>query len=425
MPERLVPPPFLDDEPPPWLARGLATSALTIAAVAFLAGIVVTVPETVSGRFMLVPTHGADPVRAPKEGIVDRVAATDAMPVRRGDTLFVVASEPALDRGADRQGLEATVASGPISRRDLAAQWEAVRSADASERVRLDERVVTLERSIAAKREQLGIARDLVDRARRGTATGVTSEFDLASYRLGVSRIEDELATAEGALADTRAARTRLDFDAAAREVDHRERIRRLDIAIEQARARLAALRATGGAGGTGLVVPSPCGGTLLRLRVRAAGTFVAQGELLADVACASDSLIVVVDVPASGVGRVRPGQAVRLLYDAFPYQRYGVRYAEVTWVGAATAAATLGDSTGFRARARADDHAIHVDGADRPLVPGMGGVARIVVQRHRLISYAFAPLMQLREAMSDRKRPRTSPRRKRGPGRFSSTSTA
>jgi hypothetical protein len=86
------------------------------------------------------------------------------------------------------------------------------------------------------------------------------------------------------------------------------------------------------------------------------------------------------------------------------------VRYATVTWVGAARGAAAVGDSAGFRARAIPEDTAIRVDGADRPLVPGMGGTARVVVERRRLITYAFAPLVQLREAVSDR--PRTRPAR-------------
>jgi len=398
------PPPFLDDEPPPWLARGLATSALVIASVALVAAIVIRVPETVSGPFMLVPARGADPVRAPHEGVVVRVTSTEATPVRRGDTLFVLASEPAADRVAEREGLEATVAQAAASRRDLLTQLESVRNADAGERDRLEARLGTLTRSIAAKNEQLRIARDLASRAREGVARRVTTEAELDNLELNVSRLEDEIAIAEGALADARAARERLGFDAALREADGRERVRRLDLELRQAAVRLEALRATGSAA-EGLVALSPCAGTLVRLRVRAAGAFVDQGDALADIACTADSLVVEMDVPASGIGRVRAGQDVRLLYDAFPYQRYGVRYATVTWVGAAGGTAAVGDSTGFRARAIPEDTTIRVDGADRPLVPGMGGTARVVVERRRLITYAFAPLIQLRDAVSDRPR--------------------
>lgn len=399
----LTSPPFLDDTPPPVLARALATSLLVVAAAATLAGVLIRVPETVTGRFVLVPAQGADPVRAPKEGVVTRVLAAVARPVHRGDTLFVVASEPALDRGADRAGLEATAATAPVTRADVLDQLEAARLADSVERERLETRVATLERSIVAKREQQGILRDLTERARQGTRSGVTSEEYLARLRLDASQLDDALQAAEGELSDVRAQLGRRAFESRAREAAARERLRRLDLDLRLTRARLGALAVTGAPTAAGLLVASPCDGTVLRLHVRAAGAYVGAGDLLADLACSSDSLLVEVDVPAAGIGQVAAGQDVRLLYDAFPYQRYGVRFGEVAWVGATVEVSAFGDSTGFRARVRPDDLRIRVAGEERALVPGMGGTARIIVARRRLIAYAFAPLAQLREAMADR----------------------
>ncbi|MFI5311379.1 MAG: HlyD family efflux transporter periplasmic adaptor subunit [Gemmatimonadales bacterium] len=186
-----------------------------------------------------------------------------------------------------------------------------------------------------------------------------------------------------------------------------RDRARRLDLELRQASARLSALRAGVTAPSGALVVQSPCDGMLIRLHVRATGAVVQQGDVLADLACTSDSLIAEVQVPASGIGRVQTGQTVRLLYDAFPYQRYGVRFGELTWVGASSPDAPFGTPVttppGFLARVRPDDSHVRVDGVARPLVPGMGGSARIVVARRRLVSYAFEPLAQLREAAKDR----------------------
>lgn len=401
------PPPFLSDEPPPWVARGLATSAMVVVAVAAIASVVIKVPETVTGRFVLVPERGADPVRAPREGTVTRVFVAEATTVRQRDTLFTVSSDPALDRGADRQALEATLAGAPAARADMATQVTSVRSADQAERRRLEGRILTLERSVAAKRQQLDIARDLEQRAQRGMASGVATAAELANLRLSASRTEDELSLAEGDLEDVHAARARLDFEAAGREADLRERARRLDLEMKQTSARLGALRAGVTAPSGALVVQSPCDGMLIRLHVRATGAVVQQGDVLADLACTSDSLVAEVQVPAGGIGRVQKGQTVRLLYDAFPYQRYGVRFGELTWVGAssqaATGAAAGAAPAGFLARVRPDDARIRVDGVARPLVPGMGGNARIVVARRRLVSYAFEPLAQLREAAADR----------------------
>jgi membrane fusion protein len=384
---------------------------MVVAAVAAIAAVVIKVPETVTGRFVLVPERGADPVRAPREGTVTRVFVAEATPVRQRDTLFTVSSDPALDRGADRQTLEATLAGAPAARADLTTQVTSVHAADEAERRRLDGRILTLERSVVAKRLQLDIARDLEQRAQRGMASGVATAAELANLRLSASRTEDELSLAEGDLEDAHAARARLEFEAASREADLRDRSRRLDLEMKQASARLDAQRAGVTAPSGALVVRSSCDGMLIRLHVRATGAVVQQGDVLADLACTSDSLVAEVQVPAGGIGRVQKGQTVRLLYDAFPYQRYGVRFGELTWVGASSPAVTGAaagvaagaDAAGFLARVRPDDAHIRVDGVERTLVPGMGGNARIVVARRRLVSYAFEPFRQLREAAADR----------------------
>src|SRR4029453_5862991 len=58
---------------------------------------------------------------------------------------------------------------------------------------------------------------------------------------------------------------------------------------------------------------------------VRASGTHA--GEAARDD---GDDLHAEVLVPQSALARVSPGQSVKMLYDAFPYQRYGVRYGTV-----------------------------------------------------------------------------------------------
>jgi multidrug efflux pump subunit AcrA (membrane-fusion protein) len=112
-------------------------------------------------------------------------------------------------------------------------------------------------------------------------------------------------------------------------------------------------------------------------------------------------------------VARVRAGQGAKLLYDAFPYQRFGVKYGRVRWVGQATvttaparAAGADGmpretDGVEFRALIDATDSTIVVRGEPRPLLAGMRGRARVVTGRRSLISYAFEPIRQLRENLS------------------------
>jgi hemolysin D len=103
--------------------------------------------------------------------------------------------------------------------------------------------------------------------------------------------------------------------------------------------------------------------------------------------------------LPRDGVSRLRPGLGAKLLYDAFPYQRHGVRHGTVRWVSPASV--TTDGTAAFRAHVDVADATIRVDGQGRPLMAGMTGQAEVVVGRRPLITYAFEPLRQLRENLA------------------------
>ena len=84
--------PFLETDPPHWAARGLSRIILAMTVLLVLAALVVNVPETVTGRFTLVPVNGTDPVRTLKEGIVTDVRVRESDTVAQGATLFVLRS---------------------------------------------------------------------------------------------------------------------------------------------------------------------------------------------------------------------------------------------------------------------------------------------------------------------------------------------
>jgi len=92
----------------------------------------------------------------------------------------------------------------------------------------------------------------------------------------------------------------------------------------------------------------------------------------------------------------------VRLLYDAFPYQRYGIKHGTVRWVSPASV--TIKDRQVFRVLVDLEEHAVPVKGEKRPLMAGMGGRADVVVGRRSIIAYAFEPIRVLRDTLTDRR---------------------
>jgi membrane fusion protein len=201
---------------------------------------------------------------------------------------------------------------------------------------------------------------------------------------------------------DAQTALAKLRQERVARDAEHRELERRLGEDSTKARVRATALRdELGQSRGSELSVAAPCSGTVLRLLVKAPGAIVQDGEVLAELACGTEPLQAEVTVPPTGAGQIKPGQVVRLLYDAFPYQRYGIRYAKVRWVSPASV--MVKDLPVFRVLAEVEEQTVHVKGESRPLMAGMGGRADVVVGRRSVISYAFEPIRQLRETIADR----------------------
>jgi hypothetical protein len=146
--------------------------------------------------------------------------------------------------------------------------------------------------------------------------------------------------------------------------------------------------------------VLAPCSGSLLRQQVEALEALVNEGDLPSDLTCPGAKLQAVLTVPQSGTARVRPGRGVKLLYDAFPYGRYGIRYGTVRWVSPASV--NTENNPGFHAFADIEDEAIMVDGQPLPLRAGMRGTAKIVLGKRSVISYAFEPLRQLKESFAE-----------------------
>jgi membrane fusion protein len=393
--------PFLETDPPHWVARGLSRIMLAMTVLLVLAALVVHVPETVTGRFTLVPVNGTDPVRTLKEGIVIDVRVRESDTVSQGAPLFVLRSSAALERGTERRTLE-TTSRVNAERLVILRTERAVRDrADEAELERLHGRIGFLERQIKSKERRLALLREIADSSRDGAARGALARFEASRLELDYRTLEEELSAANNELAESREDISRVQREQRLRELEFDQARRTLEESLETQGIRLSSLRSDlVDITDSGVVLKAPCAGTVLRLRVNAPGAVVREGDMLGELACRGEKLQAELALPQNGVPLVQPGQGVKLKFDAFPYQRYGVRFGEVKWLGPAGVGAA--DSAAFRALVNLPETEIRVRGQMRPLLAGMGGYADIVVGRRSLLSYAFEPLRALRESFAE-----------------------
>jgi membrane fusion protein len=397
MPYRTDEPPFLATDPPHWVARGLWYWLAIIAAVGAAALVFVSVPETVSGRFTLVPERGVDPIRARRGGLVSAVHGVEGQPVDSGTVLFTVRSSITVDRGSELRSLEAAAAADSAALRLARSRRETLRCEQRSEERRLIGKLDYLERRVASTAARHALARSVADSAAVGLRRGVVSRIEYSRLEYEAVEYADQLDTARREIDETQADLSRLADRAAVTDLEYEQTTNRLDAALSTAAVRIMALRSDlDGTAGTDLLVSSPCDGTLLRMHVAAPGAIVDEGGELAEIACVGRTLRGEIVLPESGVALVRPGQHVRLRLDAFPWQRFGVRFGTVQWIGPS---ATTGQGTRtFRALLHLPDSAVIVHGEPRTLLPGMGGRADILTGERRLIGFVFEPIRSLRE---------------------------
>lgn len=392
---------FLALAPPHWAARGLSYAIIAVVLIAAIASVVIKLPETVTADFVLVPATGTDPLKATRQGIVNQVFVREGQTVNQGDVLVTLKSEAAGDRAAELMMAQTQLAGAGESFTNAKAKFTAQILADEQEIAKLTLRVDHLEGLVALKRQQLTLLKQMQESFEKLYQQGIASRAQLTQRQLEVNELQAELEKLIAEQGETRAAIAKLKLEAVARRAEFQEVEHSYRQATATGEIRVAALRSgLSGSDGNEIRLIAPSAGTILRLHVKNSGALLHEGEIVAELVNPGEKLRAELNLPEAGVGKLKAGQGVKLKYDAFPYQRYGVRYGQVAWLSPATIESK--DGASFRAQVELGESELLIQGQSRPLAAGMSGKAEIVIGKRSLIEYIFEPLRQLKENLSD-----------------------
>ncbi len=378
---------MLSQDPPPWIVRFTAWLLLAFMCLALVASIVVKLPETVHCAFVLVPETGADPVQAPHQGVINRIAVSEGAVVKKGAELFVLRSDEI--RGLDTQFR--TLTEDLRVHEDGLARSDAAYTAQASMK---QAEVDQAESEVKFRENHAKTSRDLADRMEKLSKQGGFSQVDLIRMRLDLAGSEKDLSVAQRTLQSVNLDRQRM-------ETEH-ARMRGEQLAeIEKLKFRIAALKADlENAQDNLLTVRSPYDSVVISLDQRTVGSVVTQGQVLCQLSPHDAQPHARMIVGEAGLAKLAPAQRVRYFFEAYPYQRYGTVAGKLDWISPSTVNAT--DGSHFIALAsldRTDIGAQH--GKHLPLRVGMKGEAHITVGTRTPIEFVLEPIHQLRENMS------------------------
>lgn len=373
---------------PRWRALGmLAAGAL---APFFLFGLAADFDRVATVRGIVSPASGVSRLVAPQPGIVTAVLVRQGAELRRGAPMIRIASTALLPSGtaASAARIAAYGREQEIAREGIGVE---ARRAGA-ERARLGDQMAQLasaERSLgmqtALQRERIAgnelRLRNLAPLRERGYVSVVAyqqQEEMVLTLRQQLAELEQRRGDAEHELGQLRLRAAELDAESRRATLRSAATLAELERGAADAQTDAEILLA------------APVAGRVAALHVLP-GRSVAGAEELATMV-QSDALEAVLLVPSGAVGALRPGQAVVLRYDAFPYQRYGVGRGTVSEIASTASPAPGGEGAAPTYRVRV---ALARNGAPFALRPDMSLSAGIVIERRSLLDWLLAPLRE------------------------------
>jgi membrane fusion protein len=323
------------------------------------------------------------------------VHVTEGQQVAAGAPLVTVA----MTQGRAGGGEGVATQLGELWRQDqeLARQQALATALGSAEAGGLEEQRAGLQSTIASLERQLALGTDQIALAESDARRSIR----LSKQGAGTQRqVEDSRAALLARRLDLEGVTERLIAQREAlRAIDNRVAVRRIganqsvsEIALRRgalAEQRAALLRQDR------LVLTAPVAGTIGDVSARV-GLRAGPDSSLVTVLPRGGRAEVQLFAPSRAIGFVRPGQQVRLLFDAFPYQKYGASRGTVTAIASVpTEAAALEPGLGitepvFRIRVAIDEPA-----ADRPLRAGMTLSASLLLERRALWEVFLDPVLR------------------------------
>ncbi|MBW4566160.1 MAG: HlyD family efflux transporter periplasmic adaptor subunit [Mojavia pulchra JT2-VF2] len=144
----------------------------------------------------------------------------------------------------------------------------------------------------------------------------------------------------------------------------------------------------------------SPIDGTIFQLSINNAGTVVQPGQMVTQIAPQGVPLIFRAEMPSQESGFLRVGMPVKLKFDAYPFQDYGVVEGKLRWISpdSKVVETPQGKLENFELEIELPKAAIQTRNRWITLTPGQTATAEVIVRKRRLIDFVLDPFKKLQK---------------------------
>lgn len=378
-----------------WTLAGLVVLILCFLSIAQYAR-----KETVIGY--LTPTFGTAKIFVPQQGFVKELQVKEGQEVAEGDPLLTVVTSQIT---ADGNDVNATVLAELAQQRDvIKRQIAAEERRTASEHDRLASTIKGIEVETAQledqrkiQNERLKLSESFVSSGATLSASGALPAIELKRRELAaleqkqnVASLDQQITARRTQLTDARHTLEQLPIVAT-----ERIRVLRGDLSgIEQRVAEVNGRRA--------YVINAPTSGRVSTLQATV-GQIADPRHMQLEIIPLDSTLQAQLFFPTRAFGFVRPGQQVRILYDAFPYQKFGTYRGNVTNIshtiltGNETTGPIALKEPAYRVTVGLERPDIDAYGLKMPLQPDMLLRADVVLEQRSLMRWLLDPVFSAR----------------------------
>ena len=356
--------------------------------------------ETVGGY--LAPALGTSNIFVPEQGTITAVHVAQEQRVAKGDILLTIDTSQITADGVDVNAtilkslsLQKTLLTNQVNEEERTTRAEHARLTAAITSGQAE--LAQLSAQMQIQQEQIDLAQKLVNTAEKMHAAGYMAAPELFSRRegllqarQGLSALKQRNVARETELAETRSALEQMPTQSA-------RRLQPLQSELAQIDQRSAEI-----GGRQSFSIRAPIDGRVANVQAKV-GQIADPKKPQLDILPLESPLQAVLFVPTRAIGFVRPGQKVRLLYEAFPFQRFGTYSGHVVSVSKTilseteVAAPVQLREAAYKVIAALDRPDVDANGQKIPLQAGMLLRADILLERRELVRWLLDPILNVR----------------------------
>jgi hemolysin D len=147
-------------------------------------------------------------------------------------------------------------------------------------------------------------------------------------------------------------------------------------------------------------VVRSPIDGVIFELPVSQSGAVLQPGQRIAQIAPKNVGFVLKANIPSQQSGFLKVGMPVKIKFDAYPFQEYGVVQGHVYWISPDTKVQQVpqGNVENFELEITLDKPYIQNGKQRIQLSSGQTATAEVIIRRRRVIDFILDPFQKMQK---------------------------